>query len=605
MELAIPLVALGGLYVISNQKKSNQNGENFQNKNYLPNVDIADKNFPPNSPIISTETDLTSKLSTVNKYDTPSAYTDKYFNYNYVPEGVLTGGITLNDITRGYNYSKEYKSLTGENVDGSYFTHNNMVPFFGSKVRSTNIDNNQSESVLDNYTGAGSQTIIKKEQSPLFEPGTNFKWNYGMPNASEFYLSRVNPSTKMSNVKPFEEQRVAPGIGLGYTTDGAGGYNSGLMSRDQWKEKTVDELRVASNPKSSGYLMLDREGPAYSKVTNRGFVGNVEKNRPERAFEMGQDRLFTTTGIEKGQTLRSEQIDRHVSRPETTTDYTGIASYNNPATYTTGEYMPSTHIDLGPKPFGVAGANGKNTATESDYGIKSKFAYPNNRSAVQQDSYFGAVGGVIGEAVAPFLDVLRPSRKENTVGNLRPYENAKSRVPGSYVYDPNTPLPTTIRETTENSKFHLNINANQRGGAYMSTEYQGTNTNRQETSDFYYGGNASAGAGTRSMKSYEAEYNQRNNDIKSSTIQGYMVKGNMSLLNSDVNMSIATNRDNLLANNRPVASSGVVTQTPSIDHMGQMSGAQPLYQTINADRNTPDILSSLQGNPYVIPYRAK
>ncbi len=39
-------------------------------------------------------------------------------------------------------------------------------------------------------------------------------------------------------------------------------------------------------------------------------------------------------------------------------------------------------------------------------------------------------------------------------------------------------------------------------------------------------GNSSASAGIQNTRSYEAEYNQRNNDIKSSTIQGRLVQGN-------------------------------------------------------------------------------
>ena len=101
----------------------------------------------------------------------------------------------------------------------------------------------------------------------------------------------------------------------------------------------------------------------------------------------------------------------------------------------------------------------------------------------------------------------------------------------------------------EKSKLHLNINRNQRGGAYEVTEHKASNTSRTKTGDFYYAGNSSAGAGTREMKSYEAEYNQRNNDIKSSTIQGRMVPGNMKLTNHHVTVA-QNNRDTTLNNNR-------------------------------------------------------
>ena len=73
MELAIPIVAIGGLYIACNQ----DNQEGFAN-NELPNTNVKDKNYPYN--IEENEDELTSKLSVVNKYQPKTAYTDKYFN---------------------------------------------------------------------------------------------------------------------------------------------------------------------------------------------------------------------------------------------------------------------------------------------------------------------------------------------------------------------------------------------------------------------------------------------------------------------------------------------------------------------------------------------
>jgi hypothetical protein len=146
------------------------------------------------------------------------------------------------------------------------------------------------------------------------------------------------------------------------------------------------------------------------------------------------------------------------------------------------------------------------------------------------------------------------------------------------------------------------VNANQLGGAYQVTDHQVAPTVRNETGDFYYSGVASGGAGTRQMKSYEAEYNQRNNDIKSSTIDGYMVQGNMSLMNSDINMR-QPSRDDYLKNSR-AAIGTMPYQSPDITNMGRLSGnSNELYSNINMDRNTPDITSMLKANPYVVDYR--
>jgi hypothetical protein len=595
MELAIPLVALGSLFVMNNQHKKPK--ESFRNvSDELPNTNIPNKNYPDEYPLVVPELEKTSKLSTVNNYNSQGAYTDKYFN-------PATSNQYASDTTMPSNAPVQgsYYSLTGQKVDSSYYTHNNMVPYFGGSIRSRNVDVNSNESVLDNMSGAGSQTIIKKEQSPLFAPSENYQWAHGAPNQTDFMQSRVNVGMRMANVKPFAEERVAPGLGLGYTTDGSNGFNSGMAMRDQWLPKTADQMRVNNKQKATGLMQFGYEGPAASHVKNIGTIGVMEKNRPDTYFDMGPERYMTTTGAGQGVTLQPMQIDRNVTRPETTMEYTGVAGYSNPAAYVPGEYMPSHNIELGAVPLPSVSAVGRNWAHDAEYGMKSTKAYNNNRTANNQNGgYFGAIGGAIGAVIAPVMDVIRPSRKENTVGNLRPYQNAKSTVSESYLFNPADRPGTTIRETTENSKFHLNVNAGQNGGAYQVTEQQAIQNARQTTGDFYYSGVAGAGADRRGARTYDAEYRQRNNDVKSSTIDGRMVPGNMSLMNGNINMRQA-NRDSSLVVNRAVAPM-MPYQTPDIANMGKLSGnpGSSLYQNIQLDRNSPEVLSALSGNPFAL-----
>jgi hypothetical protein len=593
MEMAIPLFGLGLMYIINSQSKTDEPFSNTQpSYNELPNTDIPNINYPDEYNIKTADTDITSKLSNVNRVELPNGvYTDKYFNP--VSSGNINGNVNGNSSA-----SSHYHSLTGKTVNSSYFEHNNMVPFFGSHVRTAQIDFNANESVLDNMNGSGAQIITKSEQSPLFSPHENLQYAYGAPNNSDFYQSRVNVGTAMNNVKPFGEMHVGPGLGLGYTTEGMGGYNSGMSMREQWVDRGVDDLRVATKPKASGLSSLGREGPATSYIKNMGNIGSMEKNRPERSFDIGPDRLFTTTGVEKGQTLHSIPIDRFVNRPETTTDYAGGAGFQTEAPYITGEYMPSTNIELGDVPFNVANANSRGYANDADYGIKSKTAYPNNRSVNHQDSYYGMVGGAIGSVVAPILDALRPSRRQNTIGNLRPYQNVKSAVGQSYLFNPNDRPTTTIRETTENSKFNLNVNGTQKG-AYSVAIQQPIHNERDTTTDFFYAGNSGAGERSRQPRPYDAEYNQRNNDNKSSTVSAYKTGGNMKLLNSDINMT-GVAKDDYLKNTRAV-NPNMPYQSPNMAGYGQLQGSNNgLFDGIQMERNTPDILSNLKNNPYAI-----
>jgi len=578
----------------------------------LPNTNEPNRIYDPNSvqyPLMDANNvlDRTEKLDHDNLY-TGKAYTDKYFNvFNDT-------NLALNQKQRivadTYNIEQNgaiYTSLMGKPVDESYFAHQNMVPYFGAKIRQRQFDPNSNEAVLDSKMGSGSQQFTKVEQSPLFKPEDNLQWAYGMPNQNDFMQGRVNPSLRMANVKPFEEERVAPGLGLGYTTQGSGGFNSGMMDREAWLPKSVDDLRVANKPKGGGSGVYGYEGPADSMIKSMATMeqmGRQEKHRPERTFEMGSNRLMTTTGAEKGQTMRSTVIERRVARPDTSTEYVGAAHAHGKESLE-GEYMPSKRQTLDQVPLGNAGWTNA-VGAENDYGVKSHRAYNNNRSSATD--YFGALTSVITAAVTPVMDVLRPSRKENTVGNLRLYGDAGTTVPQSYVLNPNDKAPTTLRETTERSKFHMNINANQLGGAYKVSAQQPAFTERATQSDYYYAGGSSAGSQRQQVRAYDAEYRQRNNDVKAQTIDGRMVKGNMSLLNNQVNVRLKQAAQQQERPPVPNGNRGINNVTPSVDTLGYFSlqNKPNLYQGIQADRNDGSVVrAQLGGNPYALPSFAK
>ena len=113
-------------------------------------------------------------------------------------------------------------------------------------------------------------------------------------------------------------------IGAGYTTEGKDGYNSALLNRNLYLAKTVDELRTQNNPKASGFALLGHEGPADSFIKTRGDLGIQEKHRPDTFFEMGQERYFTTGGIETAPASRGIHLDfqeKTNNRQNTTTSY--------------------------------------------------------------------------------------------------------------------------------------------------------------------------------------------------------------------------------------------------------------------------------------------
>jgi hypothetical protein len=578
-ELAIPLIALGSMYIISNQEKKKEKFTNMSEpKNYLPNTEIIPENYPTLAPV---------KSDNVQRYINPNQITDKYFDPATYEK----------TIDKELKDEPNFISLSGQPIVGKEFRHNNMTPFFGAKIRGATANANVSESILDNMQGTGTQQFRKKEVAPLFKPQDNVQWAHGMPNQSDFYQSRVNPGTRMANIKPWEEQLVAPGLNQGYGTEGSLGFNSGMGSRESWMPYTVDELRVKTNPKLT-FGLEGHEGPAINLIKNRGLIGQVEKHLPDTYYNNTPDRWLTTTGIEKAQTARGIEILQDVSRPFTTTEYFGTRGRaEGDAGYTPQNYQKSHRTEQTCEIVSAPSAAGQNPASTGDYSRDSYKFLPTNRSTVCY-SATGIVGGVVKAVVAPLLDILRPTRKENVVGNARPYENGKSSVPANVVYNPSDRTKTTNREMLEGKldNNHLNVQ-NQKDGAYSVSAQQAIENNRDST-NITYMGNSGGPANQSGLRQYDAEYNQHNNPNK--TYLNRPNQGGTQIFNQTDNIKIDKvdcDRDN---NRLWVRGSGptVATALPAPETYGKFSARQYYDENMNCERIQPDILSAFKQNPY-------
>ena len=598
MEFAIPLIALGGMYVASNQKKesftkskkkeSNKKEspvkENYTNMgrhtNYLPNTNIPPQNYP-----IPNEDEL---VSTVQRYSNPNVATDKYFDQNLYEKN-------QNDGVRVGNNIQEIYSLTGNYLDSSEFKHNNMVPFYGGKIKGQLYNANMAETILDNMVGSGSQVTKKIEQAPLFKPQEHMQWAYGAPNMSDFYQSRVNPGMNNANVKPFETVTVGPGLNKGYTTTGSGGYNSGMEARDEWLPKTVDQLRVETNPKLE-YSLENHEGPSYSHVQNRGILGKVEKYHPDTFFIQTQDRWLTTTGQEKGQALRPVQEVHGTNRQVTSQSYVGTAAPNEVAGYAPSEFQPSRNNILPAKAILGSAAVGRGEICNQSP-ITSLTNYSNNRStALQPDTMRSGFSRAIGAVIAPFTDMFRPTRKEEFGPNVRVYGDAVSGVAQGYVYNPADITPTTIKETTLYTP-NLFIDASHTNGTGYLTAEQQPIFNQRDTTNCSTIGNAGGSATGWGDMSHEAANNQRNNDVKQSTVASWTNHGNSQIFNQQMNVNVAridSDRDNT----RMWVPSHMPQMPMSKETYGKIRTPQYYNECIGCDRIEPDLLTAFKSNPY-------
>jgi len=581
-ELAIPLIALGSMYIISQQDKKKENLTNMSNNsNSLPNTKPIAINYPIQTSV---------PKDNVEVYTNPNQTTDKFFN----PANYLKNTETK---MKQHKIPQTITSMSGNSILPDDFKHNNMTPYFGAKIRGATIDSNITEGILDNMQGTGSQQFSKKEITPLFKPQDNMQWAYGAPNQSDFFQSRVNPSLRMSNVKPWEEKIVGPALDNGYNTNGSNGFNSGMEARDKWLPKSVDELRTLTNPKIT-FGLKGHEGPALNLVQNRGILGAVEKNLPDTYYNNTPDRWLTTTGIEKAQTARGIEVLQDVSRTGTTKEYFGTGSLaEGRAGYAPQNYQSSVRTETINTEKPVPNAIGKNPATTADYGRDSYNFLPTNRNTTCYEDR-GTISGIMKNVIAPLLDILRPTRKEDIVNNSRPYEIAGYKVSAGNVYNPADKTKTTNREMQEDKldNNHLNIQ-NQTNDAYIISEQQAIDNNRDTTSTAYIG--TSGGSFSQSgPMTYNAAYNQHNNPNK--TYLNHPNHGVAQIFNQNENIKINkidNDRDNNRLWVRGTGSSVASINTPSLETIGTSHGHQE-YDNINCERMQPDILNAFKQNPY-------
>lgn len=615
MEIAIPLVALGGMYVISNQNKNNslnevkngvKNGvknkmikdkkENFNNmgirtnlgvtkaetesplSNYLPNTNVPPQNYP-----IMNNKEL---VDNVQEYPNPNVATDKYFNQN-VYEQKQRDGISI-----GYDIQQIY-SLTGDYLSSKEFMHNNMVPFTNSKPFGQTYNNNNAETILDNYVGNGSQIIKKIEQAPLFKPQENVQWAFGMPDMSDFYQSRQNPVNRNNMVKPFESVRVGPGLDKGYSSAGSHGFNAGMEARDKWLPKTVDELRVSTNPKQE-YTLDSLQGPAQAVIKNVGIEGRVEKYRPDTFFINTQDRWLTTTGAEKAGRMVAEEIQKTSNRNETTTYQHGTPN----AILKTASYVPKKYEE--PKRnqlegFDVGPSKTKGTGPSDDLQLQlnSHVNYANNRAVNLQPEVFGSgFSRAIGAAIAPVMDILKPSRKEEYSCNIRVFGNIGGEVPGNYVSNIGDVPTTTIKETTLYKPNGYVGNQTDNAGYLVNDQQPIANQRDTVNHDSLLGMSSRYG-----NRQYDSVYRQTNNEAKEKSIAGRMNQGNAKQYNTNINVTLSK-LDSDRENNRLWAPQSVIPNGPSVQTYGKANMPQYYDNCIGCDRIAPDLLNAFKENPY-------
>ena len=332
-------------------------------------------------------------------------------------------------------FSGMFQSLTGEWVAPDKLKHNNMQPYFRGTVKQ-NIDPNANSTLLESFTGRGDLLMKKQETESFFQPSNNAGNVCGMANNDSFYLDHIVAPTARNNDTPFEQIRVAPGIGLGYTSEGAGGFQQGA-TLDYMRPKNVDELRAASRPKVS-YESRPTGAPKAIN-TARGLTGTFEQKKPDTFHEQSPEQWLKTTGAFTRESGRPVQTLKPTSRVETHTEHKGPATAG---------------IRIGK---GIA----------EDYGRSSITVSETERQTTQMRTVVSNVTSMVKAVVAPLLDILKRTPKEYMIDASRTYGNMAAQIPSKpTLYDPiNHMMRTTIKETTIHDSTITNPRGHNEGRA--------------------------------------------------------------------------------------------------------------------------------------------
>ncbi len=501
--------------------------------------------------------------------------------------------------------------LTGDRINSSDFTHNNMVPFFGGRVRQ-NVGDQANTSILDTYTGSGINQISKMEIEPMFDTArAPFGNPFGMEDQTDFVQSRINDPRNRSGERPFEPVRVAPGVNEGFAATGKGGFQQFEVNQYMIDNiRRTDDLRTSDNPKET-YNQPVVPGQHFIGMAAQE-SGEVRKYRPDKFYidETGK-RFFVTTGDVIKETTRPVQVLKHTTRPETSSDAVGPAtSQEFGESYVVGSFRAPMVQQYGGAGYRNADMTTYTTANtdapEADYGRSGYEVRPNERNATSERTMgLNLAPAEAGALTVHYDDPNRPTRRQETVGNIRqtgtPVGFANS-APAITVWDPNDIARTTVKEGTINWNW-MGQAAPGADGATRLKVYdpddiaRPTQKSQLTNKSEYYGPSNSV---NKDFTSHDAAYNMRLNPSKQEIALGrdpmHGNGGALAVFDGNIHQT-AKKIDADIVNDRANAVNRVVGMPTGVGDIGQVRPRVPLKLDVSLQRNTQDMVRAVNSNP--------
>ena len=406
------------------------------------------------------ESTFSKQVAAVEAKAAKTAYDASLRTAAAAQQGKLATSPTPRVINRSHQLYQQ-SNLAGVPMD---FTHNNMMPFFKKQGGQTFKETSHATK-LETFTGLRDLYMPKREQEPLYVPAKDMGNVFGSANQSDFVFDRIQKPKLQNNIAPIEQVRVGPGIGQGYTTKGVGGFHQ-FETRDYAVPKSVDDLRVATNPK----MQFESRIVDGQKETQRGKVGDFAQNRAPRYYTTTEDHLFKTTGAVLKNKQRPCLDAKYTNRVDTSKPYAGVMFHKGKGEVLAGAAREPFKQQDGPLALGHASKMTEGKGVKYDYGKSNILVYANERDVTTVRTHTGNLTSLVKAIVAPIEDIFKQTRKETMVDNPRQFGELQATFPSKgTVHDPTHVTRTTIKETTLQPAEMMNLKGNTKSRVYDVT----------------------------------------------------------------------------------------------------------------------------------------
>lgn len=351
-----------------------------------------------------------------------------------------------------------YSMLSGRRM--SAFEHSNMVPFISSKQAGG--QDSSGSRVLETYTGTMQYRPAKHEVESFYDQRQDI--TTGMPSSTDFAQNRVNPSGLRNGVLPFQQERVGPGIGLGADDGPSGGYQQ-FEIQEYARPKTVDELRIANNPK------ISYEAPLISGQLGRERAVLPVIREMDDPCEIGPSSFVPNAGPYTKPAVHGEILPLVTNRGNGAEAYLPPASTNarggNYENYTADikreDVEPNRNIFMNPLLT--------NGAYNSEFVTESFFLPPTLKEVCADRTVADSFMSVPLQALLwPVFAVLNSSKKALALLTKGEITNMNPQLPSKLTLRPTDAVRTTLKETTIHDATATNLTGHKKGPVMDTTQ---------------------------------------------------------------------------------------------------------------------------------------